>query len=163
MLPLTNNDDLIASDCDVALERKLPEGDFPPDFVVQKIRHKSVSSVSRLTGPEIAAFFRQNSSTAKELLVESYDKRFSPSTFSLRRPTNTVSGGSRGGLDTSVKYDSTIWQMPPQITSCSRWGEAVGHLQRYDRASRCESSAARNLAISWFRSELSNGSTGVLM
>ena len=89
-------------------KRKLPEGDFPPDFVVQKIRHKSVSSVSRLTGPEIAAFFGQNPSTAKELLMESYDKRFSPSTF-LSEEADEYSVGwfsRRAGYQCQIRFDN---------------------------------------------------------
>jgi hypothetical protein len=54
---------------------------FPPDFVVQRIRNTEAKAVSHLTASEIAAFFLQNPSVAEELLIESLDKRFSPSTF----------------------------------------------------------------------------------
>lgn len=54
---------------------------FPEDFAVQMIRNTSANSISHLRGPEIAAFFRENPSVANQLLTESYDKRYSPSTF----------------------------------------------------------------------------------
>lgn len=54
---------------------------FPVDFTVQKIRNTSANSISQLRGHEIAAFFRENPSVANQLLTESYDKRYSPSTF----------------------------------------------------------------------------------
>ena len=61
-------------------QRKNREG-FPPDFAVQKIRNTKAKAVSRLTASEIAAYFLQHPSVAQELLIESSDKRFSPSTF----------------------------------------------------------------------------------
>jgi hypothetical protein len=62
-------------------KRKKPKEGFPANFTVQKFRNDSVRAVLHLTAPEIAAYFRQNPSAAKELLTESCDKRFSPSTF----------------------------------------------------------------------------------
>jgi hypothetical protein len=62
-------------------KREEPKEGFPADFTVQKIRNESATSISQLTGSEIAAYFRQNPTVAKELLTESCDKRFSPSTF----------------------------------------------------------------------------------
>jgi len=54
---------------------------FPQEFTVQKIKNAAANSVSHLPGAEIAAYFRQNPDVADELLVESYDKRYTPSTF----------------------------------------------------------------------------------
>ena len=55
--------------------------DFPVDFTVQKIRNASAKTISHLPGHEIAEYFRENPSVANQLLTESYDKRYSPSTF----------------------------------------------------------------------------------
>jgi len=60
--------------------RKSREG-FPAGFIVQKIRNPEAGSLSHLSAPEIAAYFRQHPDVAKQLLVESSDKRFSPSTL----------------------------------------------------------------------------------
>lgn len=54
---------------------------FPVGFVAQKIRSTDARSASRLSASEIAAYFRQHPDVAEQLLVESSDKRFSPSTF----------------------------------------------------------------------------------
>lgn len=55
--------------------------DFPTDFAVQKISNATVKTISHLSGNEIAEYFRENPSVANQLLTESYDKRYSPSTF----------------------------------------------------------------------------------
>ena len=55
--------------------------DFPLDFTVQKIRNASANNISHLSAQEIATYFRENLSVAEQLLTESYDKRYSPSTF----------------------------------------------------------------------------------
>lgn len=54
---------------------------FPADFTVQKIEAVSVKALSKLSAPEIAAYLSRNPSVAADLLLESYDKRFTPSTF----------------------------------------------------------------------------------
>jgi hypothetical protein len=63
-----------------ALGPKREQG-LPVDFTAQKIRNPSVKAISHLPGYEIAEYFRENPSAATQLLTESYDKRYSPSTF----------------------------------------------------------------------------------
>lgn len=59
-----------------------PSGDeFPKGFRVQRIGVSSAMAISDLAGAEIAVYFRQHPETAKALLGESYDKRYTPSTF----------------------------------------------------------------------------------
>lgn len=60
--------------------RKNGDG-FPTAFTAQNIRNPEAKSVSRLPASEIAAYFRQHPELAEQLLVDSSDKRFSPSTF----------------------------------------------------------------------------------
>ena len=54
---------------------------FPANFTIQKIRNASANSIAHLSAQQIAAFFRDNPSVANQLLTESCDKRYSPSTF----------------------------------------------------------------------------------
>jgi hypothetical protein len=54
---------------------------FPAKFTVQKIGITPANAISHLSPPEIAAYFRENPLVAERLLAESYDKRYSPSTF----------------------------------------------------------------------------------
>jgi len=58
----------------------LPEG-FPQGFEVQRIRVTGAKAISELPPPDIASYFREHPETARALLSESYDKRFTPSTF----------------------------------------------------------------------------------
>ena len=58
----------------------LKEG-FPGDFSKQKIESPEAKEISRRPAPEIADYFRQNPSVAHDLLNESSDKRFTPSTY----------------------------------------------------------------------------------
>jgi hypothetical protein len=61
--------------------QKQREG-FPPNFAVQKIGITPANAISHLPAPEIVAYFPGESiSNAGRLLAESYDKRYSPSTF----------------------------------------------------------------------------------
>lgn len=59
--------------------RKRNQG-FPPGFKVQCIGIKPLF-ISRLPAARIVKHFRENPLTAERLLAESYDKRFTPSTF----------------------------------------------------------------------------------
>jgi hypothetical protein len=59
--------------------RKPTEEGFPKGFKVQRIG--IANSVSDLPPAAIAKYFRDNPLTAERLLAESYDKRFTPSTF----------------------------------------------------------------------------------
>lgn len=58
-----------------------PKEDFPPDFAVQKVKTGAATSISHLPPQEIVAYFSHNPSVANQLLTESYDKRYSPSTY----------------------------------------------------------------------------------
>jgi hypothetical protein len=60
---------------------KQPNEAFPDDFSIQRIRVEPALAVAELPPREIAAYFRQYPEIAERLLSESYDKRFSPSTF----------------------------------------------------------------------------------
>jgi hypothetical protein len=55
--------------------------DFPEGFRVQHIGVADAMEVSGLPPDQIAGHFRKNPDTADRLLTESYDKRYSPSTF----------------------------------------------------------------------------------
>ena len=62
--------------------RRKPSMDgFPQGFRVQRIGVTSAVALSDLPGVEIAKYFREHPGTAKDLLGESYDKRYAPSTF----------------------------------------------------------------------------------
>jgi hypothetical protein len=64
------------------LRRKHPnvEG-FPEGFKVQRIGITAAKTISELAPSEIARYLREHSETARALLAESYDKRFTPSSF----------------------------------------------------------------------------------
>lgn len=58
----------------------LVEG-FPEKFKVQRTGVSAAKEVSGLSATEIGKYFRDHPKVAKDLLSESYDKRFTPSTF----------------------------------------------------------------------------------
>ena len=60
---------------------KLTAEGFPEGFRVQRIGVTKAVAISELPGQEIAKYFREHPSAAKDLLGESYDKRYTPSTF----------------------------------------------------------------------------------
>jgi hypothetical protein len=60
--------------------RKRREG-FPSGFRVQRIWVEAAKAISHLPAAEIATYMRRVPETANALLNESYDTRFSPSTF----------------------------------------------------------------------------------
>jgi hypothetical protein len=62
-------------------KQKSSRDGFPPGFKVQRIGVTRAVAVSDLPGVEIVRYFREHPGTAKALLSESYDKRFTPSTF----------------------------------------------------------------------------------
>ncbi len=62
-------------------EQKPSRGSFPNRFRVQRIGVEAAKAIADLPAPEIAAYFREHPATAKALVSESYDKRYSPSTF----------------------------------------------------------------------------------
>jgi hypothetical protein len=61
--------------------RKPGRDGFPKHFRVQFIGVAAAKAISHLPPPEIAKYFREHPETARALLVESSDKRFTPSSF----------------------------------------------------------------------------------
>jgi len=61
-------------------KKPIPEG-FPEGFKVQRIGISAAIAVSELPAGDIAKFFREHPEIAGALLGESYDKRFTPSSF----------------------------------------------------------------------------------
>ncbi len=55
--------------------------EFPEEFTVQRIGVAGVKAVSYLPPAYIARYFRKHPRQAEELLLESGDKRFKPSSF----------------------------------------------------------------------------------
>jgi hypothetical protein len=55
--------------------------DFPDEFSVQRIGIAAALAVAELPPATIAEYFREHPEIADALLVESYDKRYSPSSF----------------------------------------------------------------------------------
>jgi hypothetical protein len=55
--------------------------DLPRGFRVQRIDVGAAIAVAELSPSEIAAYFREHPDTAMDLVYESYDKRYSPSSF----------------------------------------------------------------------------------
>ena len=55
--------------------------DFPQGFRQQRISVSEAAAVADLPPAEIAAYFRKNPKAARDLLIESCDKRYSPSSF----------------------------------------------------------------------------------
>jgi hypothetical protein len=65
-------------------KKSIPEG-FPEGFKLQRIGIRAAIAVSELPAADIAKYFCEHPDVPKALLVESYDKRFSPSTFIQER------------------------------------------------------------------------------
>jgi hypothetical protein len=61
--------------------RKVVVDGFPQGFRVQRVGIEAATSIADRTPADIAAYFRAHPLTAERLLNESYDKRFTPSTF----------------------------------------------------------------------------------
>jgi hypothetical protein len=80
-------------------KRKAFGDDFPVDFRVQRIGISDAVAVAGLPSDQIADYFRKNPVTAERLLSESYDKRYSPSTFIAEQAEGYLVGwsSSRGG------------------------------------------------------------------
>lgn len=87
----------------------MPSDGFPPDFTVQRIETVGAKPLSNLTAPEIAAYLRQNPSVANDLLLESYDKRFTPSTFIAEQGDEyRVGWFSRRGYECERRFATLI-------------------------------------------------------
>jgi hypothetical protein len=54
---------------------------FPPEFRLQQIGVRGAMEAVDLAPADVAAYFQSHKETAQALLSESYDKRYSPSTF----------------------------------------------------------------------------------
>jgi hypothetical protein len=65
---------------------------FPEGFKVQRIGIAAAKAISELPATEIAKYFRQHPETARALLGESYDKRFSPSSFIVEKGSGFAVG-----------------------------------------------------------------------
>jgi hypothetical protein len=66
--------------------------DFPEGFRVQRIKIADAMAIAELAPDRIATYFRRNPATADRLLSESYDKRYSPSTFITEQGNGYVVG-----------------------------------------------------------------------
>jgi hypothetical protein len=54
---------------------------FPEDFRVQRIGVAAAKSLANLPPPDIARYFRGHPDVANDLVMECFDKRYTPSTF----------------------------------------------------------------------------------
>jgi len=72
-------------------QKPIKEG-FPAEFRVQRIRVSEALGVADLPAPEIARYFREHPQAAKDLLFESYDKRFTPSTYITEQAGDFIVG-----------------------------------------------------------------------
>lgn len=62
--------------------RRKPNKDgFPKGFRAQRIGVAAAKAISTLPPSDIARYLREHPETARALLIESYDKRFTPSSF----------------------------------------------------------------------------------
>lgn len=93
-------------------KRKHPEG-FPKGFKRQRIRVKAALDISHLPAPEIADYFRRHPEIAEALLGESYDKRFTPSTF-IKKEGNAF---RVGWFTRDAKYQCVL--EPPNLADAA--------------------------------------------
>ncbi len=63
--------------------------EFPEEFTIQRVRLAAAKGLAGLQPAHIAAYFRDHPEQAKDLLSESYDKRFTPSSFMAERSAAT--------------------------------------------------------------------------
>lgn len=63
------------------IRRKQSLEGFPEEFKIQRIGISAAIEVSQLPPADIAEYFREHADIAEVLLGESYDKRFTPSSF----------------------------------------------------------------------------------
>jgi hypothetical protein len=55
--------------------------EFPDGFRMQGVGIPEAKAVAKLPPADIAAYFNENPGVASELLAESYDKRYAPSSY----------------------------------------------------------------------------------
>ncbi len=89
-------------------KKTIPEG-FPEGFKVQHIGISAAIAVSTLPAADIARYFREHPEIAGALLGESYDKRYTPSTF-IEEKANRFRVGwfTRNATYHSVQEFSTL-------------------------------------------------------
>lgn len=81
--------------------RKTNRDGFPKGFRVQRIGVTAAKTISELPAPEIAKYLREHPEMARALLIESYDKRFSPSSFIAEK----ADGFRVGWFSRAAKYE----------------------------------------------------------
>jgi hypothetical protein len=81
-------------------KKPIPEG-FPKGFKIQRIGISAAIEVSELPPADIAKYFQEHPKIAGALLGESYDKRFTPSSFIQERG----SGFRVGWFTRDAKYE----------------------------------------------------------
>jgi hypothetical protein len=82
--------------------------DFPEGFRVQRIGIADAMAIAELPPDRIAAYLRRNPVTADRLLSESYDKRYSPSTFITEQGDGYLVGwvSSRSGHQSQRRFSN---------------------------------------------------------
>jgi len=133
----------------------IPPG-FPKDFRPQRVRLANATTLAELPPIAIVNYFRDNPSAARELLLESGDKRFTPSTFiEGRGKTYRV-----GWLSSEIKFEceASFQNLADAATDYllfslgkSRWlpgKAAVLRDAHVDRGSRASEAAIRSLSES---------------
>ena len=80
--------------------------DFPKGFRVQRIGITEAIAIAELPPEQIAAYFRRNPAIADRLLSESYDKRYSPSTFITEQSEGYLVGwtSARSGYQSQRRF-----------------------------------------------------------
>jgi len=87
--------------------RRQFRGEFPDGFRVQRIKVADAMAISRHPHADIAKYFRENPEVAEALLQESYDKRYSPSSFIKEENVGFSVGWYSSGY-MSVRYFSNL-------------------------------------------------------
>ncbi len=100
--------------------------EFPEEFTIQRVRLAAAKGLAGLQPAHIAAYFRDHPEQAKDLLSESYDKRFTPSSFMTERSAATKLVGFRNGPSICASGNFPIWLTRLPTIFCSRWGRVGG-------------------------------------
>jgi len=86
-------------------KRRPVNDEFPEGFRVQRVGVAATRAVADLPPTRVASYFREHPEAARDLLNESYDKRFTPSSF--------IEETSKGGF-------SVGWFSLPRGRECVR-------------------------------------------